>query len=85
MTDYLDNVSGYYVDPGVFDIQHAQDPERKQMSKDMYDKSWQIDPTYGHGSDELLGNSGVPDGYSTIAISFYYRLKTKKVPWWYQP
>jgi opacity protein-like surface antigen len=84
-TDYLDNVSGYYVDPGVFEIEHAQDPQRQQMAKDMYDKSWQIDPNAKHGSNELRGNSGVPDGYSTIAISFYYRLKTKKVPWWYQP
>ena len=84
-TDQLDNVSGYYVDPRVFEVQHAQDPQREHMAKDMYDKSWQIDMNSTHGPKELRGNSGVPDGYSTIAISFYYRVKSKKVPWWYQP
>lgn len=85
MTDQLDNVSGYYVDPRIFDIQHAQDPEKNVMAKEMFDKSWQIDKNYKHGPTELRGNSGVPDGYSTIALSFYYRIKSKKVPWWYQP
>jgi hypothetical protein len=55
------------------------------MSKDMYDKSWQIDQNYRHGANELRGNPSNKDGYSTIAISFYYRVKSKKIPWWYQP
>ena len=84
-TDYLDNVSGFYVDPRIFDYEHAGDPQRAQMSKDMYDKSWQIDQNYSHGPTELRGNSSVPDGYSTIVISFYYRIKSKKTPWWFQP
>jgi len=84
-TDYLDNVSGFYVDPRIFDYEHAGDPQRAQMAKDMYDKSWIIDQNYNHKPGELRGNSSVPDGYSTISISFYYRIKTKKVPWWYQP
>ncbi len=84
-TDMLDNVSGYYVDDRIFDIQHKNDPQRAQMARDMHDKSWQIDRNYKHGPLEFRGNSGVPDGYSTIAISFYYRVKSKKIPWWYQP
>lgn len=84
-TDYLDNVSGFYVDPRVFDYEHAADPEKKAMALEMYDKSWQIDKDAKHGPLEFRGNSGVPDGYSTIALSFYYRIKSKKVPWWYQP
>jgi hypothetical protein len=85
MTDQLDNVSGNYVDTRVIDVMHANDPQRAAMAKDMYDKSWQIDQNYSHGPKEFRGDPSNKDGYSTIAISFYYRIKTKKVPWWYQP
>ncbi len=84
-TDYLDNVSGYYVDPRVLDYEHQGNPERAAMARDMYDKSWQLNMESSHGPKELRGNSSVPDGYSTISISFYYRIKNKKTPWWYQP
>lgn len=84
-TDYLDNVSGYYVDPRLFDYQHAGDPRRASMSRDMYDKSWQLNQETTHNPTQLRGNMSDKDGYSTLAISFYYRIKSKKVPWWYQP
>ena len=84
-TDYLDNVSNFYINPKVFDIVHANDPNKAQLSKDMYDKSWQIDQNYKHANGELRGNPAVKDGYSTITISFFYRIKSKKVPWWFQP
>jgi hypothetical protein len=84
-TDYLDNVSGFYVDPRLFDYQHQDNPGRAAMAKDMYDKSWQINMESKHTVGEFRGNSTIPDGYSTIAISFYYRVKSKKSPWWYQP
>ncbi|MBS1645459.1 MAG: hypothetical protein JST36_10510, partial [Bacteroidetes bacterium] len=84
-TDYLDNVSGVYVDPRVLEYEHADNPQRAQQAKDMYDKSWILDKNISHKTGELRGNSSVPDGYSTLAVSFYYRLKSKKTPWWYQP
>lgn len=84
-TDYLDNVSGRYVDTRVIDYIHREDPHRAAMARDMYDKSWQINMESTHNSSQLRGNSSVKDGYSTIALSFYYRVKSKKTPWWYQP
>ncbi|MBS1630184.1 MAG: hypothetical protein JST27_09020 [Bacteroidetes bacterium] len=84
-TDYLDNVSTTYVDPKVFDIIHRNDPEKAQMAKDMYDKSWLIDPNASHKPGDLRGESSTKDAYSTFSISVFFRIKTKRVPWWYQP
>lgn len=84
-TDYLDNVSTSYVDPKVFDVIHSKDPQKAQMARDMYDKSWILDKDAKHQPGELRGNASDKDAFSTIAISFYYRIKTKRIPWWYQP
>jgi hypothetical protein len=84
-TDYLDNVSTEYVDPRVFDIIHRNDPEKALMAKEMYDKSWLVDKNVYHKPGELRGNASDKDGYSTVAISVFFRIKTKRVPWWYQP
>ncbi len=84
-TDYLDNVSGTYVDPRVFDIIHHDDPEKAQMAKDMYDKSWILDKDATHKPGDLRGDASTKDAYSTLSISVFFRLKTKRVPWWYQP
>ncbi len=83
-TDYLDGVSNFYVDPRLFDYIHANDPNKAAMAKDMYDKSWQIDRNYKHGPGEIRGTPGVNDGYSTISLTFFYRIKSKQTPWWYQ-
>lgn len=84
-TDYLDGVSTTYVDPRVFDVIHSDNPVKAQMAKDMYDKSWLIDKDFKHSPGEIRGNAADKDGYSTIAISVFFRIKTKRVPWWYQP
>jgi hypothetical protein len=84
-TDYLDGVSGKYIDPRAFDVIHSDDPIKAQMAKDMYDKSWLVDKDFKHSPGEIRGNASDKDGYSTIAISVFFRIKTKRVPWWYQP
>jgi hypothetical protein len=84
-TDFLDGASGNYVDPRVFDVIHSDNPVKAQMAKDMYDKSWLVDKDVKHSPGELRGNASDKDGYSTIAISVFFRIKTKRVPWWYQP
>jgi opacity protein-like surface antigen len=80
-TDYIDNVSGKYVDPAIFD--QMLDKRDAARARDMYDKSWQIDPSASHLAGEARGNSSVKDGYSTISINFYYKIKDRKSPWWY--
>jgi hypothetical protein len=84
-TDYLDNASSFYVDPKVFDVIHAKDPAKAQMAKDMYDKTWLIDKDFKHTAGEVRGNASDKDGYSSIVISLYYRIKSKRTPWWYLP
>lgn len=84
-TDYLDGASTTYMDPKIFDVLHAGDPQKAQLAKDMYDKTWLIDKDFKQSPGNVRGNASDKDGYSTLAISFYYRIKTKRVPWWYQP
>lgn len=84
MTDYLDGVSNQYIDPAMFD-QHLT-PEKAAAAKNMYDKSWigQSDANaYKHAPGEMRGNPSVNDGYSTISITFFYKVKHREMPWWY--
>ena len=80
-TDYLDNVSGKYVDPSEYDQNlNARDAA---TAKAMSDKSYLIDPNAKHTPGQLRGNPAVKDGYSTFSINFYYKIKEKQSPWWY--
>lgn len=80
-TDYLDNVSENYIDPKLFD--QNLEPDKAAIARQMYDKSYEIDPNYKHAAGEKRGNNSVKDGYSTISINFYYKVKSRKTPWWY--
>jgi hypothetical protein len=79
-TDYLDNVSDVYIDPTLFD---QYNPQYAATAKDMYDKSWWIDPNYKHTPGDLRGNKAVNDGYSSVAITFFYKIKSRYKPWWW--
>lgn len=81
-TDYLDGVSDRYIDPALFDAN--LDPKNAAIAKDIYDRSWIIDPNAKHNPGDLRGNKSVNDGFSTISINFYYKVKSKRIPWWYQ-
>jgi hypothetical protein len=80
-TDRLDNVSSYYLTPDYFD-RHLS-PEDAAIAKQVYDKSWYIEPAYKNAYGAPRGNKDVLDGYSTFSITFMYRLETNKIPWWY--
>ncbi len=80
-TDRLDNVSSYYLTPDYYD-RHLS-PEDAAIAKQVYDKSWYVEPGLKHGYEEVRGNKDVKDGYSTFSIQFIYRLETNKTPWWY--
>lgn len=80
-TDYLDGVSDKYINPALFDANlPAKDAA---IAKDVYDKSWQIDPTAKHNPGEIRGNKSVNDGYSTFSINFFWKIKSRKSPWWF--
>ena len=80
-TDRLDNVSSEYLTPAYFD--RYLDPDDAALAKQVYDKSWHIDPTYTNEPGSPRGNKDVKDGYSTISIQFIYKFTSNKIPWWY--
>lgn len=80
-TDRLDNVSSEYVTPDYFD-RHLS-AEDAAVAKQVYDKSWYIEPAYSNPGGAIRGNKDVLDGYSTFSIQFIYKLESNKIPWWY--
>jgi opacity protein-like surface antigen len=78
--DQIDGVSGKYVDPTIFDKNLSA--QQAAQAKALYDRSYLVDPLVKHGKDELRGNSTVNDGYSSIQLSFYFKLNKKTIPWW---
>ena len=80
-TDYIDGVSNRYVNPEIYD---AILPENKEaIARDVSDKTWQIVPGSRAVPGSLRGNPSVNDGYSTIGINFFWKIKNKKNPWWF--
>ncbi len=82
-TDYLDNVSGTYVDPAYFKANLNNENGDAARATSLADKSYEIDPNATHSAGQKRGNSSVKDGYSTISINFFYKVKSRKTPWWY--
>jgi hypothetical protein len=79
--DRLDNVSSEYVTPEYLD--RYLSPEKAAVAKEMYDKSWAIDPSVKHKAWSKRGNKEVKDSYSTISIMFIYKFESNKIPWWF--
>ncbi|MCB0697523.1 MAG: hypothetical protein KDC07_09180 [Chitinophagaceae bacterium] len=80
-TDRLDNVSSVYLSPDYYD--RYLDPKDAAIAKQVYDKSWYIEPSYTNAPGSPRGNKDVLDGYSTFSIQLIYRLESNKIPWWY--
>ena len=79
-TDKIDDVSGEYIDPALFDKNLSA--QKAAQARALYDRSYLVNPLVHHSKGELRGNSEVNDGYSTIGITIYYKLKRKRTPWW---
>lgn len=81
-TDYLDNVSGDYVDPAMYSKYLT--PEKAALAKEMQDKTWLINKHLpSHSAGEKRGNSSNNDSYSTFGLTLIFKIPGKKVPWWY--
>lgn len=80
-TDYLDGVSGKYLDPKYYKANlSAQDA---YIATAMSDKSWEIDGSKVHTPGQARGNGGTKkDAYSTLSFSFFYKFKSRAYPWW---
>jgi len=82
-TDYLDNVSGKYVDPSLYSTVHANDPAKAALAAEMQDRSWMIDKSITHAPGEERGNASNKDSYSTFGVTLIFKVPSKKTPWWY--
>lgn len=81
-TDYLDDVSGTYIDQQLMDIGYLQSPGKATTAKQMADRSNEIIPGYKHRPGEFRGDPTNNDMYSTVSIMFYWKIKKRESPWW---
>lgn len=79
-TDYLDGVSNKYVDPAYYDL--TLSPSKAALAKVVADKSHEILPGYTNTPGNWRGNPANNDSYSTIAITIYYKINPRRIPWW---
>lgn len=81
-TDYLDGVSGEYIDPAEY-AKHLE-PKDAAMAAQVADKGYYLGLQQKNAPGNLRGNPSNNDGYSTISMVFYYKL-LKRTPQWWKP
>jgi len=79
-TDYLDGVSGKYIDPKYYDLYLS--PANAALAKQMADKSGLAFNKANFPAGTIRGNSSDNDSYSTISIILYWKVKPHHIPWW---
>jgi hypothetical protein len=80
-TDYLDGVSGKYIDPHLFK-QHLSAGDAITAAQ-VADKQPYFNNELPNAPGNMRGNPGNKDGYSTITITFYYKVLTREREWWH--
>lgn len=81
-TDYLDDVSGKYIDPLRFDIGFLNEGHQPNLAKKMADRSNEITPGARHAAGTYRGDPNNNDMYSTISLNFFWRIYGRDTPWW---
>lgn len=81
-TDYLDDVSGKYVDPMIQDIAFLNENGKNMVSRKMSDRSNEVIPGYHHTAGEFRGDPNNNDMFSTVSIMFYWKIDKRALPWW---
>lgn len=82
-TDYLDDVSGQYVDPLLIDIAYLNQVGNTEMTHHMSDRSKEIIPGYEHLGGEYRGNPDNKDMFSSVSIMFFWKINKRASPWWF--
>lgn len=82
-TDYIDGVSDKYLPANYYDAQLPAD--KVSMAMDLADKTWQITgkESYRHAPGEIRGNKADNDHYSTLSFNIFYKINTRRKPWWF--
>lgn len=75
-TDYLDGVSGRYVDPAIFS-QYLGEGDAA-IARQVYNKSGQLDPTITHPPGDIRGNPDNKDAYSILGFHITWRLLSQR-------
>jgi hypothetical protein len=80
-TDYLDGVSGAYVDPALFlEKLSAKDAS---IARQVADKESYFNNSLPNPAGNLRGNADNKDGYSSLSITFFYKVPTRNRQWWH--
>ncbi len=81
-TDYLDDVSGTYIDPLIHDIAYLNEFGKADLSNKMMDRSNEIIPGYKNAAGMNRGDPNNKDMFSTVSIMFFWRINKRDSPWW---
>jgi hypothetical protein len=79
--DYLDGVSGKYV--SQFEYNSHLSPADAKLAMQIADKQSAYNNSVSSTSGTLRGNPGNNDSYSTITITFFYKVKERNREWWH--
>lgn len=82
-TDYLDDVSGRYVDPLLIDIAYVNQLQKTELVHHMADRSKEIIPGYEHQGGAYRGNPDNNDMFSSVSIMFFWKINKRASPWWF--
>jgi hypothetical protein len=75
LTDYLDDVSGIYVDPGLFDLH--PDPGKAALAKLLYQRMGELQPGVAPAVGAQRGNAGNNDAYFSFQLTVGYVFRRK--------
>ncbi|HTO15160.1 MAG TPA: hypothetical protein VLZ83_05290 [Edaphocola sp.] len=81
-TDYLDDVSGKYIDPLLFDIAYLNEGPKSYQARRLSEKSGELVPGTVHAPGEMRGDPSTKDLYSTLSVNLYWNLFKRAKPWW---
>ena len=81
-TDYLDDVSGKYVDPLMHDIAFLNERYVPETAIKMADRGNEIIPGFKHQAGTFRGDPNNKDMYGTLSLNFLWRINKNTLAWW---
>jgi hypothetical protein len=79
--DYLDGVSSKYISP--YEYSSFLSPGDAKLAQQIADKKPYFNNALPSTPGTLRGNPGNNDSYSTITLTFYYKVHTRTREWWH--
>ena len=80
-TDYLDGVSGKYISPIEYQVKLS--PKNASLATQVADKGYLTNLEAQNIAGNLRGNPSNNDAYSSITITFYYKVFSATHEWWH--